>query len=636
VIQAFEQALRLQQAGRLPEAEVIFRRLIELNPNDAESHNNLGNLLREQGKPREAVEAYRRALQLKPDFALAHYNLGNALTDLSRFNEAVTAYRQALTIQSGHFGTHYNLGIALRKQGKLPEAISAYRQAVQLCPISPDATFNLAESLHENGDLDGAIAAYATAISLKPDFAEAHNNLGRLFAETGRIDEALAAYRHACTLAPHCAWIHSNVIFTLLALPGQGVEKSIIEEQQLWNQRFGHPAKQFAVPYANDRAPERRLRVGYVSPDFRDHVVGRNLKPLLDHHNRHDFEIFCYSDVTKADALTEGFRNCADQWRDTAGLPDEALAEVIHDDGIDILVDLSQHTAGNRLPVFAHNPAPVQMSFAGYPENAGLEAIRFRISDRWLESEMEDRRSEIGLAFPPDLTSPNSDLRPAERVFLLDSFWCYDPCGANTVPNDLPAAKNGYITFGSLNNFYKINAPLLRLWARVLNGARNSRLLILARPGSHRRRTLDLLEREGIEPSRVDFIEPRPRREYLELYHQLDLVLDTFPYGGHTTNLDALWMGVPVVTMVGARPVSRGGFSHLSNLGLAELAAFSQEDYVRIATELTANVSRLTELRATLRSRMEASVLMDASRFAGQIEAAYRTMWRHWCRENPA
>ncbi|HEY3899011.1 MAG TPA: tetratricopeptide repeat protein [Chthoniobacter sp.] len=625
-------AMTLVRLRRLDEAAAAFRRAIELNPHDAESHNNLGNTLREHGKSSEAVEAYRRALQLKPDFATAYYNLATTLTELAQFDDAIDAYRRALAIQPEHPAAWYNLGIVLRKLERLDEAVAAFRRAVELSPKSSDASFNLAKVLHERGDLDGAIAAYAGAIALEPDSADAHNNLGQLFAETGRIEEALAEYRRAGALVPQCAWMQSNVIFTLLALPGQDVERFIPEELQLWNRRFGHPAKQFASPYLNDRAPERRLRIGYLSPDLRDHVVGRNVKPLFDHHDHHGFEVFCYSGVTKPDALTEGFRRCADQWRDTEGLPDEMLAEMIHCDRIDILVDLSQHTAGNRLPVFAHHPAPIQVSFAGYPGSTGLDAISCRISDRWLESEMEDRSSG-------DSARPNSDLRTPisdRQVFLLDSFWCYDPCGANAVPNDLPANKDGYVTFGSLNSFYKVNPPLLRLWSQVLIMVKNSRLLILSRRGHHREQTLDLLQQEGIDPSRVDFVEPRPRREYLEFYHRVDLVLDTYPYNGHTTSLDALWMGVPVITFVGTRPVSRGGFSQLSNLGLAELAAFSEEEYVRIAARIASDLPRLADLRATLRSRMETSVLMNSRHFARQIEAAYRAMWQQWCRENPA
>jgi predicted O-linked N-acetylglucosamine transferase (SPINDLY family) len=345
-------------------------------------------------------------------------------------------------------------------------------------------------------------------------------------------------------------------------------------------------------------------------------VVGLNFMPLAKGHGHDHFEILCYAGVERPDGITEKLRQWADQWRNTAGLLDEALAEMIRSDGVDILVDLTQHLAGNRLPLFARKPAPVQVSFAGYPESTGLEAIRYRISDRWLESQMEVRRSEMG---------------SAERVYLIESFWCYAPCGMELPVQGLPAQETGRITFGCLNHFCKVNDSLLQLWARVLKAVHDSRLVILSSEGSHRQRTWEFLAAEGIESHRVKFVSPRPRKEYFELYHDVDIVLDTFPYNGHTTSLDALWMGVPVVSLCGERPVSRAGLSQLSNLGLPELVAFTGDQYVEIAAGLANDIPRLKELRATLRPRMEKSVLMDGAHFARQIEACYRSMWREWC-----
>jgi len=278
-------------------------------------------------------------------------------------------------------------------------------------------------------------------------------------------------------------------------------------------------------------------------------------------------------------------------------------------------VDLSQHLAGNRLPMFAHRPAPAQVSFAGYPESAGLDAIEYRISDRYLEE-----------------ASPGQATAGTEQVRLIDSFWCYDPRGEEVEVNGLPATDSGRITFGCLNNFCKVNEPVLRLWARVLGKVKNSRMVLLADMGSHRQRILKILAGEGVEAHRVEFVEYQPRREYLESYHRLDIVLDTFPYNGHTTSLDALWMGAPVVSLAGGTPVSRAGLSQLTNLGLPELAAHSEEDYLQIAVELALDLPRLANLRATLRARMKSSPLMDAPRFARNIEEAYRSIWRAWRR----
>jgi protein O-GlcNAc transferase len=312
--------------------------------------------------------------------------------------------------------------------------------------------------------------------------------------------------------------------------------------------------------------------------------------------------------------LTDEFRQCAHQWRSTVGVGDEALAEMIRRDGVDILVDLTQHMADNRLPVFARQPAPVQVSFAGYPESAGMEAIGYRISDRYLE------------AGPAD-----DDTRGQEQVCLIESFWCYDPCGVEVEVGPLPALESATVTFGSLGNFAKVNEAVLKFWARVLGVVKDSRLLVWSPGGSHRERALNVLEREGVEACRVEFVEFRPRREYLELYHRLDIVLDTFPYNGHTTSLDALWMGVPVVSLAGETRVSRAGLSQLTNLGRPEWVANSEEDYVKIAEGLARDLPCLAQLRSTLRPKMKASVLTDAPRFTRQVEQAYRKIWRAWC-----
>jgi predicted O-linked N-acetylglucosamine transferase (SPINDLY family) len=295
---------------------------------------------------------------------------------------------------------------------------------------------------------------------------------------------------------------------------------------------------------------------------------------------------------------------------------DEELSEMIRRDGVDILVDLTQHLAGNRLGVFARQPAPVQVSFAGYPESTGLEAIEHRISDRHLEMGSADE-------------GPVKN----ERMHLIDSFWCYDPCGVEVEVNALPARERGEITFGCLNNFCKVNERVLSLWARVLGSVTGSRLVLQSRPGRHRQRVLEYFEGAGIEARRVEFVDLRPQREYLELYHRLDMVLDTFPYNGHTTSLEALWMGAPVVSLAGKTPVARAGLSQLTNLGLPELVARSEVEYVAIAASLAGDLPRLSELRSTLRERMKTSVLMDAPRFARSIEGAYRAMWESWCSE---
>ena len=607
----------LKEQGRLEEAASAFRRALQIRPGYPDALNHLGETLTRQGQLDEAVAVCQRALEIRPDYPEALNNLGLAFVKRGELDAAMTSYRRALRLQPGYAKAHNNLGIALAAQGHLDHAVTSYQRALALRPDFAEAHSNLGIALADQGQLDDAVAAFRRALHIRPDFPATCINLGKALKDQGLVEESLAACRRAMKLRPENPLALSNLIYALHFQPGLD-ERTIAGEQHRWSQQFAEPRKQFVLPHRNGRTPGRRLRVGYVSPDFRDQVVGLNLVPLFEHHDRAQFEILCYSGVANPDSVTGLLRRKTDLWRNIVGLDDEAVAEMIRRDGVDILVDLTQHMSGHQLLVFARQPAPVQVSFACYPESTGLEAIGYRMSDRYLESEMGDGR-----------WTPNSDLR-TEQILLLESFWCYEPCGIEVEVNGLPALKSGRVTFGCLNNFCKINEPLLRLWSRMLLQVKDSRLVILSAEGSHRQRTREIFMREGITVDRVEFVAPHPRRAYLELYHRLDIALDPFPYNGHTTSLDALWMGVPVVSLVGQRAVSRAGLSQLSNLGLADLAAFSEDDYIRIAAQLTADLPRLAELRKTLRPRMEASTLMDAPRFARQIETAYHTMWQHW------
>jgi predicted O-linked N-acetylglucosamine transferase (SPINDLY family) len=608
----------LKGQGRLDEAVACYRRALELKPDFASVHNRLGNALKDQGRWDEAVACYRRALELKPDFPEACNNLGTALGEQGKLDEAVGCYRRALELKPDFAEACNNLGNALKAQRKLEEAIACYRRALELSPKLVEAHNNLGLALHAQGNLDEAIACYRRALELNPGLADLHNNLGFVTQEQGRLDEAVACYRRALELDPNDAGNHSNLVYVLHFCPGYDA-KTIYEEHRRWNRQFAEPLAKSIAPYANDRCADRPLRIGYVSPDFRDHVIGHNLLPLFRQHDRRHFEILCYSNVLRPDEITARFQGYAGVWRNVVGLADEALARLVREDRIDILVDLALHMARNRLLVFARKPAPVQVTFAGYPGTTGLSAIDCRLTDRHLD--------------PPGFDDP---CYSEESIRLPDTFWCYDPLSGEPAVNPLPALENDCVTFGCLDNFCKINASVLKLWAQVLKAVDRSQLVILAAEGSHRRHTLDLLEQQGVAPDRVTFAGRLPHARYLELYHRIDIGLDTFPYNGHTTSLDSFWMGVPVVTIVGQTVVGRAGLSQLRNLGLPELIAQTPEQFVSIAVALAGDLPRLSALRATLRDRMQQSRLMDAPRFARNIEAAYRTIWQRWCATQPS
>jgi len=626
----FNLGATLTDLGLFDDAVAVLSRLIQFWPNVAVAYNNRGIALRKQGRFVEAVGDYRRALQLQPNLFEACFNLGNALKDLGELEQAIAAYQQALRLNANDTAVCNNLGIALTALGRAKEAIAVYEYATRIDGRDSRTYNNLGLTLRDMGQLEGSSAAFRRALEIRPDYAMALRNLGSVLRDQGRLDEALAAYRRAAELQPRDPSALSNVIYALQFHPEMRF-KDIAAARQEWNERFAEPLKRSIEPHTNVRDPERRLRIGYVSAEFREHVIGRNLLPLLRQHDRRAFEVFCYSGVARKDGLTAEFRRLADVWRDVGAVSDLALANQIRQDGVDILVDLTQHMSDNRLPVFARKPVPLAVSFAGYPAGTGLDAIPYRISDRYLESEFGVRSSEFG----PGLRSSSSDLRPAEQVFLTESFWCYDPCGAEIGVNELPADTSGRVTFGCLNHFAKVNESVLRLWGRLLVEVKNSRILFLTATGSHREWVHTVLRKEGVDPSRVEFVDICPRLDYLGLYHRVDIALDPFPYNGHTTSLDALWMGVPVISLAGETSVSRGGVSLLSNLDLPELIAWSPEEYVRIAGKLAGDLERLGDLRATLRSRLEASLLMDAQSFARNIETTYRNLWRRLCREQP-
>ncbi len=645
--QALRTALEHHQAGRLAEAEALYRqvliecpthagvlhllgilagqagrtdasidligRAIAVDPGVAAYHGNLAESYRRSGQWERAVASLRRAIALAPEAADAHNHLGIAFCALKQQGEALAAFGRAIELRPEFAEAHNNLGSALRQEGRLDEAIAAYGRAVQLKPEYAEAHRNLGSVLYDLKRFDEAIAAYRCALALAPHLVEAHLRLGNYLANRGRLDEALGCLRTAIALRPDEPGVASNLLYALQFF-GDHDARALLAEHRRWDARFAAPLAASILPHANEARPDRRLRIGYVSPDLRSHVIGHNLRPLFREHDHRHFEIVCYADVDRPDTLTARFQELADVWRDIVGRTDDEVARLIREDRIDILVDLALHMDRNRLLVFARKPAPVQVTFAAYPGTTGLSAIDYRLTDPGLD--------------PPGIGDADY---AEESIRLPNTFWCYDPLTEEPGVNALPALANGYVTFGCLNHPAKVNAGVLALWARVMRAVDGSRLIMLSPEGPHRGDIHRRLEQEGVAPGRVTFFAHQPHAQYLKLYHGIDLVLDTFPYNGHTTSLDALWMGVPVVTTVGRTVVGRAGLSHLRNLGLPELAAETPEEFVRIAAQLAGDLPRLSRLRASLRDRMRRSPLMDAPGFARGIEAAYRSMWRRWC-----
>lgn len=601
----------LQRAGRFAEAEDCARRASAVAPGLFAARYNLALALQSQGRLPEAAACYAQTLALRPDHAEALLNLGHALQGQGQLDEAIACYERARVLAPDWPLAHCNLGHALTLRGQPDEAVRALREAIRLDPGGAEAHYNLASALRARGDLDEALEAYQTALARRPDWPEAHNNLANVWKDVGRVDTALGLLHKAVRLGPDRADIHSNLLYQLLLDPGAAPE-AVVAEHRLWAKRHAEPLQAAAAPHSNDRAPERRLRIGYVSPDFRQHPVGRAIAPVLAAHDRRAVEVVCYADVARPDDLTRRIEASADRWRPTAALPDGELAELIRADGIDVLVDLALHTGGNRLLALARKPAPVQATYLGYPGTSGMVAMDYRLSDPFLD--------------PPGAP----DAYGVERVARLpETYWCYEPPADRPPVGDLPCARTGRITFGSLNNFGKVNPPLLECWARLLRLVPGARLVVLVNGRS--REPGRLLAEHGIPLDRVELTGRCARDEFLALHRRIDIALDPFPCPGHTTTQDAAWMGVPVVTLAGAIPFHRAGVSVLANVGLTELVAASTEAYVDLAASLASDPPRLARLRRELRPRVERSALVAAGRLARHLEAAYREMWRAWC-----
>ncbi|HEX5244012.1 MAG TPA: tetratricopeptide repeat protein [Tepidisphaeraceae bacterium] len=562
------------------------------------------------GKAHEAGDLYRQILDRQPSDPWAMLGFGRALEASGQLDAALEHFHKALPQHRQLPELFEAIGRAWIARGHLDAAEAAFREFAVLRPDDANAHNALGATLWQKRHIDAAIAELRLAIQLRPNFPEALSNLASALRHVGRLNEALQCYQTALKLGHHQN-IASNLLYLLYYLPGWP-SAQIAQAHEQWSRVYAQPLAA-AQDWSNTRDSKRRLRIGYVSPDFKEHCQSFFTLPLLSHHDHGQFEIFCYSSVPSPDAITNRLRAQADVWRDAAHLGDEQLAAVILQDQIDILVDLTMHMAGGRPLLFARRPAPIQVAYLAYPGTTGLTAIQYRFTDSYLE---------------PAGAAP---FGPEDRVALPDAFWCYDPLTNGPEISPLPAASAGNITFGCLNNTAKVNQQTLELWVKVLAALPTARLILLMSAGSARARIVSFFEQQSIASHRIEFVDHQPREKYLEQYQRFDIALDTIPYNGHTTTLDALWMGVPVVSLVGQTVVGRGGLSILSNVGLSNLVAQSQEQFVQICKTLGTELPALQQLRNALRSRLHQSPLMDAQHFTRNIESAYRRMFQKWC-----
>lgn len=608
----------LRELGYLDDAIASYRQALQLDPEFAVAHSNLGTALHDLGQLVAAAASHRRALEIVPDFAEAHRNLGAVLRDLGQFDDAVASYRYALELKPNLAAAHDDLGTVLREHQQLDAAVASHRRALEIDPEFVRAHSNLGIALHKLGQIDAAQASFRRALEIEPDFAPAYNNLGGTLQDLWQVDDAVAMFRRALEIKPDSTSAFSTVLCMEHYLPDHSAASLPVEARQ-----FGALAERKASPrtvWRNTREEDRCLHIGLVSPDLRTHPVGyfvESVLAALKSNATGRLKITAYpTNLVRTDAITERIKAFCHAWHSAVGIPDASLARQIHDDGIDILIDLSGHTAHNRLPLFAWKPAPVQVSWLGYFATTGLAAMDYLIADPWTLLAAEESQF-------------------TEKIWRLpETRLCFTPPDEDVPVSPLPALANGHVTFGCFNNLTKVNDAVVALWARVLTAVPGSRLFLKTKQLDEariRQRVTDCFATNGIEPARLILEGFSPRAEYLDSYRRVDIALDPFPFPGGTTSVESLWMGVPVLTLAGASFLSRQGIGLLMNAGLPDWIAADADDYVARAMSHTSDLQRLASLRSGLRQQVLDSPLFDAPRFAGHFEAALRGMWRAWC-----
>jgi predicted O-linked N-acetylglucosamine transferase (SPINDLY family) len=603
---------------RHQEAADEFRELLRQAPKHAAAMSNLGAALHADGRHAEAQRNYEAALAINPQDLSVNYNLGLVLKDQRLFVAAEHRFRVALALAPDFADTYNSLGFVLMEQGRFDAAEPVLRHALQLQPRHAYACYNLGTTLHSCQRFCEAAACFQSALKLKPDFADAARSLGTALLGQGLPKAAADNFRLALDIDPNHWSAHSNLLLTLHYLP-ETSQSDLFAEHCEWARRHVSIIDT-KWPLANRSDAHRRLRIGYLSPDFRTHSVAFFLDPLLSHHDRERFEVYGYSATTRPDSVTERFKGYCRFWRDVSRLGDREFIDAIRGDQLDILVDLAGHSGGGRLRLTGQRLAPIQVTYLGYPDTTGVPAIDYRITDAWADPAGTD------------------NLCSERLVRLSGGFLCYSPILPTPEPGELPMRRQGVVTFGSFNNLAKISAPVVALWSKILRMVPESRLLLKAKSLADeetRQRMKDLFVAHGIAEQRLVLRGwSTGAADHLSQYTEVDIAVDTFPYNGTTTTCEAMWMGVPVVTLAGSTHVGRVGVSLLSAAGLSEFVASSEDEYCDIASRLARDPSRLADLRSHLRSRIHSSPLCDALRMAREVEAIYQSMWEQWCIEH--
>lgn len=576
-----------QQHGDLAGAEKIYRLILTVDPKHGDATFFLGLIYHQMGNPRQAFTLLKRAIEQHPNVYKYQFNFGIICDELSALEESIKAFRGAIAIdpQANAWG---NLGKVLKQFGQLDEAAECCKQCIQL------------QEHFQN--------------------AIPYNNLGTVYQQQGKLQEAVECFAMAVSIDATDAMAHSNYLYTLNFLSQPNLQ-DIFKAHKNYGARFDRPMAAREKPVAADGA--RKIRVGYVSADFRLHSVAHFIEPILAAHDQSKFELFCYYNHSIVDERTKHMKSVVPNWRLIHKREDAEVADLIRRDGIDILVDLGGHTGTNNLTLFGFKPAPVQVSWIGYPNTTGLKSMDYRITD--------------ALADPPG----EADALHTEKLWRMpECFSCFEAPTDSPNVGPLPAIKNAHITFGSFNNFAKTTSEVIAVWANILKRVPQSRLMLKNKSMAAKHVQTFIFShfaKHGVRPEQLDLMTmDNEQASHLDRYNCVDIALDPFPYNGTTTTFDALWMGVPMVVLSGCNHVSRVGVSQMSNLGLPELIARDSDDYVDIAVKLANDVPRLVALRAGMRERLNNSPLMNVPRFTKNLEKAYQAMWKTYVDANMA
>ena len=614
----FVLAVQNHRKNNFTDAKNLYNEVLKTNPNDANVHNNLGVVLKELGETQKAISCLQKAIAIQPNHADAHNNLGSVQKELGETQKAISCFQKAIAIQPDYANAYYNLGSVQKELGETQKAINCFQKAITIQPDYADAYNNLGLVFHESGEHQKAISYYEKTIQINPGYTGAYNNLGNVLKDLGEHQKAISCYEKAIQINPSYIEAHNNILFTLFYFEKDD-PKYYLSKTKKFRSSLKPIDDDLLLKYQFDHKP-KKIKIGFVSGDFRKHPVGYFLLDMLKHLKNKNLELIAYSNYQKKDNLSAKLMSHFTNWHEITDQNDEKVVNQIRKDGIHILFDLSGHTAKNRLPIFINKPAPIQVSWAGYAGSTGIPEIDYLIGD--------------------SLVTPSNERNHfTEKIFLLPNIWiCFTAPDIEIKLGQLPAIKNGYITFGCFNNLSKINNKVISLWSRILMTIPKSKIFLKTKELNNlyiKEMIINNFKKNNINSDSIILEGSSPRNELLDSYNRVDIALDPFPYSGGVTSFEAIWMGVPVLTKKGFNFISHTTESINHNCGMSDWIANDENKYVTKAIEFSKDLKKLSRIKKNLRQIALNSTLFNASLFAEQFNNALWKMWKDFenCKE---